>query len=90
MDVLNSVGWCQPAGMGVAPVSSTELLAWSTGADVPLAPWEFLALREASQAFCSQKADTDLREPTFDPADQPPVSPIRALAQALNRPKDTP
>jgi len=88
--VLDSLGWCMAAGMGVAPISASELLSWCRGMDHPLDPWEFEAVRSASRAYCSQLASDDPREPNFHPEEttEKPVSAIRAMAAALNKPKD--
>ena len=63
LDALQSMGWCQPAGMGVAPLSASEILAWSTLTENPVLPWEYEALRAASAAYCSQSTRDDAIEP---------------------------
>lgn len=89
LPVLDSLGWCMAAGMGVGPISAAELMAWSQGMQHPLDPWEFEAVRSASRAYCAQLASEDPREPNFLPeTEDKPISAIRAMAAALNKPKD--
>lgn len=75
--------------MGVAPVSCLELMAWCQGMQHPLDPWEFEAVRSASAAYCAQLANTDpmALEPNFTPDETKPLSPIRQMAEALNKSK---
>lgn len=87
LQVLRSVRFSHAAGMGVAPVSALELMAWCQGMQHPLDPWEFEAVRLASAAYCAQLSSDDDREPNFVPDETKPLSPIRQLAEALNKPK---
>ena len=55
------------AGMGLAPLSATEILSWSRLTRTPLEPWEFDALRAASSAYCVQsQGDTTLEPAATD------------------------
>lgn len=47
------------AGMGPAPLSALEIQAWQRGAGIDLMPWEFLALRKLSRAYCGQLHDAE-------------------------------
>lgn len=51
---------CGPAmanGVGEAPLSATELLAWAHGTRTNLRPCEFEMLLDMSRAYCAGKAD---------------------------------
>jgi hypothetical protein len=85
LEVLHSVGFSQPAGMGMAAVSFSEVMAWCQAMQHPLEPWEFEAVRAASRAFCSQLSSDDPREPNFNTEEAKATSPIRAMAAALNK-----
>ena len=65
---LNDAGMYGQGGMGPAPLSCTELLAWSQGTGMTLAPWEFRAIRAASRAFVAQLSSKDEVPPYGDPA----------------------
>jgi hypothetical protein len=71
--------------MGMTAISCAEVMAWCQGMQQPLEPWEFEAVRAASRAFCSQLSSDDPREPNFNTADAKAMSPIRAMAEALNK-----
>ena len=64
---LNDAGMYGQGGMGPAPLSCTELQAWSQGTGMQLAPWEFRAIRAASRAFVSQLSSKDEVPPYGDP-----------------------
>lgn len=73
------------------PLSFTEIRAWCDLKFTRLDEWELDAIRAASRAYCRQIASGDPREPNFQiDESQPRVSAIRALAQALNKPKGNP
>ena len=64
---LNDAGMYGQGGMGPAPLSCTELLAWCQGTGSTLAPWEFCAIRAASRAFVAQLSSKDDVPPYGDP-----------------------
>lgn len=64
---LNDAGMYGQGGMGPAPLSCTELLAWCQGTGLTLAPWEFCAIRAASRAFVAQLSNKDDAPPYGDP-----------------------
>lgn len=64
---LNDAGMCGQGGMGPTPLSCAELMAWSQGTGLTLAPWEFCAIRAASRAFVSQLSSKDDAPPYGDP-----------------------
>jgi hypothetical protein len=66
IDVLNSVGWCQAAGLGIAPLTATEVLAWCQLTQTELECWEFEAIRAASSAYCQQTSSDDPTEPALE------------------------
>lgn len=72
LDMLQSIGWCQAAGMGIGPLSATEVYAWCQLTETVLEPWEFEVIRAASSAYCEQSGSDDPTEPAsknenFDP-----------------------
>lgn len=89
---LNALGWCASTGMGAAPLPAAELLAWAAGTGSCWQPWEFRALRAASAAYCAAFACPPLAEPAAPAPDAPPPrgSLFKALADALNKPRQTP
>lgn len=91
LEILTDLGWSGSSGFGSTPISYAELEAWSRLTQTALEPWEVECLRAASTAYCAQAASKDEREPNFEEtqAKSPPVSAIRAMAAALNRPKTT-
>jgi hypothetical protein len=85
LQAVADMGWGQPAGMGVAALSHTEIAAWCALMQTDLEPWEVQAIRAASRAYCAQSTSKDPREPNFEATPEKPVSAIRALAEALNK-----
>lgn len=56
-------------GMGLAPLSSREVMAWAAGMGIELAGWEFKAIRAASSAYVSE-FNAELEDPPYgDPDD---------------------
>lgn len=53
IDTLVEMGWCEVGGMGPAPLSSVEIMAWCQGMGESLTPWEFGMVRRMSEAFCA-------------------------------------
>jgi len=45
--------------MGSSPLSSTELMAWQTGAGVTLTPFEFTTVLEMSRSYLSAQTQDD-------------------------------
>jgi hypothetical protein len=66
LDVLHSVGWCQAAGMGLAPLTATEVYSWCQLTQTELDAWEFEAIRAASAAYCQQTTSDDPTEPALE------------------------
>lgn len=89
LEIVTDLGWCEVAGMGATvPLSFREIRAWSDLKRTSLDEWEVDAIRAASRAYCRQSAWDDPREPNFQfDETKPHVSAVRALAQALNKPK---
>jgi hypothetical protein len=54
LSLLLDLGLAGSGGMGVAPVSWTELAQWQRLTCTPLAPWEARALRQASFEYVAQ------------------------------------
>lgn len=69
--------------MGPAPISSAELMAWCSGTQTDLEPWEFEAIRSASRAFVGQYMSDDPFEPNSEKPEQK-GSAVRSIANALN------
>ena len=84
IQALDHLGWCESAGMGVAPIRWAEIQAWQALMQACLEPWEAQAIRLASQAYCSVATDPDAPEPFAEPIK---VSPFKALAKLANKPK---
>lgn len=57
------MGWVQSAGMGLAPLSATEIYSWSRLTRTEVEPWEFQAMRAASSAYCAESASDNQIEP---------------------------
>jgi len=72
----HDIGLVSSGSMGAAPLSSSEIYAWSTLSAVELEPWEFNAIRQMSQNYVSylQKGE--------NPAEPPPFG---SLAQEFDR-----
>jgi hypothetical protein len=51
---LFDIGPAMPSGMGPAPLSAQELLAWQSLSGVPIAPWESRLLRDLSRAYLAE------------------------------------
>lgn len=84
IEALDQLGWCESAGMGVAPIRWAEIQAWCALMQALLEPWEVQAIRMASQSYCSMATDPDAPEPFAEPIT---VSPFKALAKLANKPK---
>lgn len=59
IEVLFSAGPCEAGGMGEVPISSTELLAWLSGAGIELSAWEFRAVRRLSAEYLKQSRESE-------------------------------
>lgn len=46
-------GKCSSGAMGPIPLSPTDVLAWQTGSQTDLLPWEFSAILEMSRGYVS-------------------------------------
>jgi len=66
---LMQAGPAQAAGMGLAPISSAELSAWSDRTCTDLLPWEFNAMRRASGEYCAELNSPGDFPPWGDPDD---------------------
>lgn len=53
-------------GMGPAPLTAQELVAWQQGSGVVLRPWEFRALRNASRAYVHETLEENSEPPWAD------------------------
>ena len=62
---LMEVGPVASNGMGIVPVSYSELQAWRSGCGHHLDAWEFSLLRDLSVAYCSELQDAE--SPTAPP-----------------------
>lgn len=65
------IGLVQHGGMGMAPLSASEVAAWCSQAAIDLQPWEFLAVREMSRHYVVQLTESEKPEcppPYGDPA----------------------
>jgi len=51
---LLEMGMSQAAGMGVAPLSWAEIVAWQVATMVRLAPWEARLIRRLSSAYIAE------------------------------------
>ena len=54
IDVLMDAGPRMIAGMGEAPLSAQELLAWCAGTGQDLTPWEFATVLQMSRAYAGE------------------------------------
>lgn len=52
LEMIAEIGWCETGGFGAAPLSASEIMAWSMGMGESLTPWEFSMVRRMSEAFC--------------------------------------
>lgn len=65
------IGMVEQGGMGMAPLSASELMCWCGGAGIELQPWEFHALRQMSRQYLVQLNESEKPEcppPYGDPA----------------------
>lgn len=51
LEYWRDIGFFLAGGMGRAPLSAQEVLAWQNGTQTPLTPWEFQALLDASRRY---------------------------------------
>lgn len=65
LDHLDSLGWVMSPGMGLSPLTATEIFSWSYMTRTPLEPWEFQAIRTASSAYCVQSQTEQTIEPAL-------------------------
>lgn len=49
----------ESTGMGAAPLSSREIVAWQEGSGIILQPWEFHILRDMSRAYLAQLHESE-------------------------------
>ena len=59
IDFWLQAGVFQASDMGAAPLSSTELMAWQTGAGVTLTPFEFTTILELSRQYLAAQNQDD-------------------------------
>ena len=60
---LQELGYHEHGAMGAVPLSSAEIDAWCRRTRIDLLPWEFRALRAASQAYVAQLHREDSEPP---------------------------
>lgn len=77
---LMEVGPVASNGMGIVPVSYSELQAWRSGCGHHLDAWEFRLLRDLSAAYCSELQDAE--SPTAPPPWAPELAPDDRVAVA--------
>lgn len=73
VDYWHDVGLVSVGGMGPAPLTSVELMAWQEGRGFHLQPWEFHILREMSRAYLAQAHASEKPEcppPFGDPVNE--------------------
>lgn len=71
-----NMGLVSSGAMGAVPLSSSEIMAWSSLSAVELEPWEFNCIRQMSQNYASSLHNSE------NP-DEPP--PFGSLAQEFDR-----
>jgi len=71
-----NMGLVSSGAMGAVPLSSSEIMAWSSLSAVELEPWEFNCIRQMSQNYASSLHNGE------NP-DEPP--PFGSLAQEFDR-----
>lgn len=54
---LNNIGWSSSNGMGVVPISFTEIMAYNELTNAQLSPDEALIIKKMSVAYVSQYQD---------------------------------
>jgi len=59
IDFWLQAGVFQASDMGAAPLSSTELMAWQSGAGVDLTPFEFTCILELSRQYLAAQNQDD-------------------------------
>jgi hypothetical protein len=81
---MNDLGWSQSGGMGIVPISSTELLAWSKLYQITLLDWEVKAMKQASRSYVSQSYEESNTAPY---AKEKPklISKFKSLAAKVNK-----
>lgn len=68
---LQDMGMVSSTGMGLAALSSSEIMAWQQCNAIHLTPWEFSAIRGASRAYVAE---------FYAESDVPPVGGISDLS----------
>jgi hypothetical protein len=86
---LHELGWCMPSGMGIGPLTSTEIESWSRLSQTPLDPWEFAAIRTGSSAYAGQTSNDTPQAPWSPEGEQQQHKPkvagaFKALAKKVN------
>lgn len=56
---LNNLGWCESSGMGLSPISFTEIKAYVDLTDSPLTVDEVMIIRKMSQSYVSEVQNKD-------------------------------
>jgi hypothetical protein len=62
---FTEIGMVEAGGMGSAPLSWREIVAWQDNVRIRLTPWQARMMRSLSVAYLAQKAKSEL---TTDPA----------------------
>lgn len=73
---MHRIGFYRSTGMGLVPLSASELAAWQNGSQTPLSSWEFQTLLDMSGAYLRALHEAE------DPACPPPYG---APAQTIDR-----
>lgn len=60
---LKDLGIADHGFNGPVPVSAQEITAWAKGMGIRLKPWEFRALKQASQAYVGRYHSEDVKPP---------------------------
>lgn len=83
VSVFVSSGMALSGGMGLAPLTWTELDALNRSMRYELRPWECQVLRQMSQAYCSwiKKGESSTCEPPIEPTDDDVIERIQRQNQ---------
>jgi hypothetical protein len=81
---MNDLGWSQAGGMGLVPISSSELHAWASLYQITLLDWEIKAMKQASRSYVSQSYE-ESNTPPFAKEKPKLISKFKNLAAKVNK-----
>ena len=87
VSVFVSSGMAQSNGMGLSPLTWTEIDALNRTMRYDLRPWECQVIRQMSQAYCSwiKKGESPNCDPPVEPTDEDVIAEIQQQNQIRMR-----